>query len=546
MKIYGYAVIIFVLLFYSCNTLYVSQYRSTNKFVSKSPRPLFFNDSLHISMELNGDYSLDDSNNKVLKNDFKQYKRFIESYYPEIKVNRKNFVYKSTANFPPYSNTILLGFPLNHKKEVDIIDTTNYRIFYWKQDGEKQYLQIFTLNKKYDKSDFLIFKERESSVLFKTFKKGFVYKKEETPDPYSFLYDVLKDSANYLGSLLAMKSLEKKYDTQREKDFFLQAALVCSSFICNNDDYYAYQSVVYHPNDKIIESNLYDDEALDYIKNQTVGQQVVMINEQHWQPKHRDLGDRLLMDLYGKGFRYLAVEAIWENEDSLNLRKYPVQATGMYTKDPQFGNFIRNALSLGFKIISYSNVDANRELVQAQNIYNKTLKIDPNAKVFVWAGIGHILERESDHPMMASYFKKLSGINPYTIEQASGDVKASFLKEHYLAIKNDTAQGRPCDLYIYNNIKESEFRVRPGVKDKNVTITLSVKVKDELKKNKVLLLMVFNKMEFAKYRFEAVPVVNYLIKNDHAPSVNLPYGDYTIIIRNSVPSIIEQSSVIVN
>ena len=98
--------------------------------------------------------------------------------------------------------------------------------------------------------------------------------------------------------------------------------------------------------------------------------------------------------------------------------------TGHYSAEPVAGELIRNALELGFKIVAYedavlyNHTSTQRDSVQAENIYN-IIKQDSAAKIFVLAGYGHIAERSFNEKYvpMAMAFKKISGIDPLTIDQ---------------------------------------------------------------------------------------------------------------------------------
>lgn len=173
------------------------------------------------------------------------------------------------------------------------------------------------------------------------------------------------------------------------------------------------------------------ENALDVIRSVADKEQVIMVNEQHYVPMHRAFTTQLLPVLYAKGFRYLAVEAVNERDARLNERGYPIYQTGLYTAEPLFGDMLRTALKLGFKIVPYEYqgkcqpkpdkpyfCQNEREKGQAQNIYDRILREHPDAKILVHAGPGHIQEyRSKDVTIMAAHFREISKINPFTIDQ---------------------------------------------------------------------------------------------------------------------------------
>lgn len=148
---------------------------------------------------------------------------------------------------------------------------------------------------------------------------------------------------------------------------------------------------------------------------------VMMINESHSKPVHRAFTYSLLEDLYKEGFRYFAMEAFnnFANKclDSLNV------FTGYYTNEPVAGELVRKALELGYKLVSYEDTLATkhtpsqRDSVQAVNLF-AIIKKDPSAKMLVHAGNTHISEQKiGNYTPMAYWFRTMSGIDPFTINQ---------------------------------------------------------------------------------------------------------------------------------
>jgi hypothetical protein len=151
---------------------------------------------------------------------------------------------------------------------------------------------------------------------------------------------------------------------------------------------------------------------------------VVMLNEAHAKPLHRAFAISLLGELYNKGFHYLALEML-SNHSGAPLEKLTANS-GYYTCEPIAGELIRQALEIGFTLVPYEDTLAfsaehtasQRDSVEAQNIFS-IIKKDRSAKVFVLASYGHIAERSSDsaYVPMAMIFKRISGIDPLTVDQ---------------------------------------------------------------------------------------------------------------------------------
>ncbi len=165
--------------------------------------------------------------------------------------------------------------------------------------------------------------------------------------------------------------------------------------------------------------------AVDYIIQEAQKNQVVMINEAHHNSMHRAFTKSLLQRLFDNGYKNLGLEAldIGNNLDSaLNRRGYPVQKTGYYTQDPQFGDLIREAIEIGYEVFAYERLGTdfgkNREIGQAKNI-QKVIESKPNEKFLIHCGFAHLMEGNYSgwEKAMAGRLTEYTGIDPLTINQ---------------------------------------------------------------------------------------------------------------------------------
>ncbi|MBV2208378.1 MAG: hypothetical protein KUL77_02300 [Thermomonas sp.] len=164
----------------------------------------------------------------------------------------------------------------------------------------------------------------------------------------------------------------------------------------------------------------------------------VFINEAHAVARTRAAIYTLLRPLREEGYSYLALEGLTTypvdkekncansllNDPRLPTRGYATGGTGFYLNEPIFGEIIREALRLKFKLVAYEDASDSddgleaREQRQAENIAC-IFKADKEAKIMVIAGFGHIAKNPvgAVHGgMMAARFKAMTGIDPLTVD----------------------------------------------------------------------------------------------------------------------------------
>ncbi len=166
-------------------------------------------------------------------------------------------------------------------------------------------------------------------------------------------------------------------------------------------------------------------DAIPYILRKATKHEIVIINEAHHVPQHRIFTTQLLDGLKEQGFTHLGLETTFnipQRDSIINSNKYPELKSGIYSKEPQFGNLIRLAIQKGFQIFSYEtmgNFGKQREIDQAQNIKNY-MDNHPNGKFLIHCGYSHGYEgnlSNSWEKAMASRLKDVSQKDPLTIDQ---------------------------------------------------------------------------------------------------------------------------------
>ena len=197
------------------------------------------------------------------------------------------------------------------------------------------------------------------------------------------------------------------------------------------------------PNPAVLRPDLEGAESRDAIEaiveaaRQT---RIVILNEAHNISAHRSFVARVVRALRPLGFDWFAAEAFTPPQDgptpSVSLYRDGMPFTrdfGWYTQDPVFAETVREAARLGYRFRDYefnwmqrapddSDAEAQiamREQAQADNLIANVLAPNPDAKVLVYVGYDHAMEKPNRFgTWFAARLKAASGIDPLTIEQA--------------------------------------------------------------------------------------------------------------------------------
>lgn len=274
---------------------------------------------------------------------------------------------------------------------------------------------------------------------------------------------------------------------------------------------------------------------------QTKQRQLVLFNEEHTQPRGRWLVGSLLPALYRQGFRYLALEAL-EATDSAGVRQrgYPLASSGFYTNEPHFGNLIRQARQLGFRVVGYDAFTSDRERDQARNLLAATVATDPQARVVVLAGHGHISEDGAGPAKhMARWLRELSGIDPLTIDQTQAGIFGPAAWRQlpagvYLVparATNPRAWGTTADLYLVNRLDLAETGNSFGeLAGRTTSIAVPA---DSLRPGQPQVLLVYWQRELAAHPTAEPVAVRCLRPGETRIRLALLPGTYAVVVRDA-------------
>lgn len=282
--------------------------------------------------------------------------------------------------------------------------------------------------------------------------------------------------------------------------------------------------------------------AIEEIKKAAKQTKIVMLNENHWYPKHRKLATKLLQPLQEVGYNYLAIEAVNKDQDSiLNARGYPVKSTGYYTREPHFGALIRKAKQLGYTIIGYDEIETDhRDKTQAMNI-STVISSKSDAKIFIYAGLDHVLEEKS-LDKMAYHVKELTKIDPLTINQS--ELVASTKEELSLFPSNLFTSHKKIksstDFLVLNNFSVTLEDTFQNLQNKEILV-------NDTRTNQNVQVSIYTLHEYEKHKSNSIPILN-LIKKTYKGKLNikLPTGMFWMKIMDIEDKVLHSDKIIIN
>ncbi len=531
-----YKILVFIFFLSSCTTVN-RPIAKLNKFTQGLMNQLT-NDSLGLKIDFYGNANLGSKyiDLKDVRSVFRKRK---------IKFPSKNIVlwgtYDVTRN-PMYFVGSLETF-LDVSKFT--ADTSMYHCIYYRSIQKNRDNIISSVAIPYKKDSFLLISEVRTEITdmqesvkdvlnsIKTSYNSLAYgakfaeqKPDEEPDYFSIAESAFKDRG-YVNYVYPRDTLEKLVLQNENSQFANELFKSYSSFLGESVQY---DSATKQEQQAVEKAAITIDEIVEKIK----AHRVLMFNENHLQPRCRLLINLLLPKLSKEGFNVLALESLSEDEDRINRLGFPNVESGFYTRDPNMANLIRTARIYGLKVIGYEDFGnaSQRDLQQAKNLIQKSEIATKNqVKVIVLAGGGHIHEGDTgENKSMAQYFKKLTKIDPYTINQVKF-LAMQEINDSIYFMDNKVLNGN--DLYLSNNLNSDKIVI--GSNDLNRRYRLSST--DSTKSGKSAIYIYHEK----EYQLDktAIPVYLSLSKKDSV-QIELPKGMYRYLKRDHYGAIIHQ------
>lgn len=174
------------------------------------------------------------------------------------------------------------------------------------------------------------------------------------------------------------------------------------------------------------------EDAISAIVREAANHRIVILNEAHHVPLHRAFAMRLARELRKLGYTWLACETF---ENTPLKKGYLALSDGYYSREPAFGNFLRDAAADGWKLVQYEPFDEitgetvaqqidQRDSGEARNLVKRIFDQDHNAKAFIYVGYSHAqkVPRVGDSgggAWMAAQLSHMTGLEPLTIDQTT-------------------------------------------------------------------------------------------------------------------------------
>ena len=180
-----------------------------------------------------------------------------------------------------------------------------------------------------------------------------------------------------------------------------------------------------------------DANPLDEIERLALNTRLVIVNEAHDRPAHREFIRQIAVRLNNVGYTVFAAETFGPRIGASPSEPFAKINDGYYSNEPVFGNLIRTVKGLGYALRAYEYRGPyddskgqweranNREEGQAENLMQVLHEIQEDDRLLVHVGYSHASEvpipsfEGKSLRWMAARLKAKSGIDPLTIDNTN-------------------------------------------------------------------------------------------------------------------------------
>ena len=180
----------------------------------------------------------------------------------------------------------------------------------------------------------------------------------------------------------------------------------------------------------------HDGDVLGVIADHAADTRIVIVNEAHDRPHHREFSRRLAIRLAPLGYTHFAIEALDPDKFTTDVLPYAHTNFGTYVNEPVFGSLVRTAKDLGLVLVAYDSsisdseaaLDAFertslREERQESRLAEVIADLPESERILIHVGYSHAAEVPiwgfggNQIEWMAARLKQSTGIDPLTIDQ---------------------------------------------------------------------------------------------------------------------------------
>jgi hypothetical protein len=493
-------------------------------------------------LKMYGDYAI---TNKMNRKEFQNTSEIIKQLSLKMNIRHSFLLKGATIVSPFYKNMIFMDNVFNrdtmfHHRGI-LQDRDGKPVYYYLQENSgKRFLFLSYIVQNTEEN--IIFSEssfeHENDEMINTLTFNTFYKLPIPSEPFGTtqpLYQNEMDTLNYIRPVQWLKSHCELYDNDKQSYWaFIQSALTYAANIKQLPLYNVYLEKWYKMTQQKTDRKYLSTSFFDTISFVADNHDILIFNENHFTPKHRILMTSLLEDLYHQGYRNLALEALFSEDDAFSERKCVLVKDGFYTREPEMANLIHEAIQLGYHVINYEADEVTateREQKQAENLWNK-IKNNDN-KTIVLCGAGHIALNPK-MSKMAYVLKQLSDKRIFTINQMAFDCLIPDFNKEQVKIINSLAiiktqspdtillQRNQNDLYVVNNLtypKVVQFKHK------------AVNVKNIIPKkfNKEPFVFVYREKDYRQYGAACIPFSIYFLSGK-AFDFFIPANEPTLIL----------------
>lgn len=350
--------------------------------------------------------------------------------------------------------------------------------------------------------------------------------------------------SNYFKAIRGLRSIpEDTIEHYNLDNYYYQDVVTRISFFDNLDSIHHTYEQYRSPSTTVSPNNKFkvNGDAINKVCEIAKTQKMLMLNENHYDFRHRLFVYLLLDKLFKIGYRNLCLED--RSRAAILKDSFPDKKDGFYISEPFMAGVVRKAKEVGFNVYGYdtsANTFLEREFGQAKNLYDLYSK-DPDHKWVVLAGYSHINKRyfSSESPSALQFFRKLAGFEPFSINQSAlSDITdqryaVADSSVGYYAVDTSSFiyKDGQADLYIINNIKKHPFEVPfPAIKPYLQKYIIDIPRNENSAEN----IFVYIKKELEELRESAMPVYMSITRKDRLNILHLPANDYIGVIVDNI------------